>query len=230
MVIKLHGIQYSTCTRRVLTTAQEIGVKIELVPVDLAKGEHKTEEFIAKKQPFGIIPVLEDEDGFQIYESRAIARYLVVKYGNGSSLLPPPTDIRKYALFEQAASIEYSSFDPPCSGLVFERMFAEKKGLKPNEAVAEKHHAALKSKLDGYERILSKQKYLAGDVSSFDILFLTKMADHSSQTYTLADLFHLPYGALCYKLDPELYDSRPSVKRWWDDITSREAWKAANNF
>ncbi|KAG8725004.1 hypothetical protein FRC09_010208, partial [Ceratobasidium sp. 395] len=146
--VKLHGIQYSTCTRRVLTTANEIGVKVNLIPVDLAKGEHKTEEFIATKQPFGIIPVLEDEDGFQVYESRAISRYLVAKYGNGSSLLPPPTDLKKYALFEQAASIEYSSFDPPCSGLVFERMFAEKKGLKPNEAVAEKHHAALKSKLD----------------------------------------------------------------------------------
>lgn len=50
---------YSTCTRRVLTTANEIGVTVELVPVDLSKGEHKTEEYLSTKQPFGVIPVLE---------------------------------------------------------------------------------------------------------------------------------------------------------------------------
>ncbi|KAG9123814.1 hypothetical protein FRC07_013862 [Ceratobasidium sp. 392] len=212
MPIKLHGIQYSTCTRRVLTTANEIGVKVEIVPVDLAKGEHKTPEYIATKHPFAIIPVLEDEDGFQVYESRAISRYLVAKHGKGSSLLPPPTDVKNYALFEQAASIEYSSFDPSASGLAAERVFAKMKGQTPNEAFAEKYVATLNAKLDAYDRILAKTKYLAGD------------------TYTLADLFHLPYGAMAYKLEPSLFDSRPNVKRWWDDITSREAWKAANNF
>ncbi|QRV93594.1 glutathione S-transferase [Ceratobasidium sp. AG-Ba] len=187
--VKLHGIPYSTCTRRVITTCNEIGVKVDLVKVDLAKGEHKTPEFIATKQPFGIIPVLEDEDGFQVYESRAIARYLVAKYGNGSSLLPTPSDAKAYALFEQAASIEYSAFDPPASGLAYERVFAPKKGLTTNE-----------------------DKYLAGE------------------TFTLADLFHLPYGAMVYQLEPSLFDSRPAVKKWWDDITSRESWKAANTF
>ncbi|QRV78833.1 glutathione S-transferase [Ceratobasidium sp. AG-Ba] len=189
VTVKLHGIPYSTCTRRVITTCNEIGVKVDLVKVDLAKGEHKTPEFIATKQPFGIIPVLEDEDGFQVYESRAIARYVVAKYGKGSALLPPPTDVKPYALFEQAASIEYSAFDPPASGLAYERVFAPKKGLTTNE-----------------------DKYLAGE------------------TFTLADLFHLPYGAMVYQMEPSLFDSRPAVKKWWDDITSRESWKAANAF
>lgn len=40
------------------------------------------------------------------------------------------------------------------------RMF----GAEPDEALAEKHRATLVAKLDGYERILSKQKYLAGEV------------------------------------------------------------------
>ncbi|KAG9087249.1 hypothetical protein FS749_003064 [Ceratobasidium sp. UAMH 11750] len=212
VTVKLHGIQYSTCTRRVIATCNEIGVNVTIVPIDLAKGEHKTEEYINKKHPFAIIPVLEDEDGFQIYESRAISRYLVAKYGKGSPLLPPPSDIKAYGLFEQAASVEYSSFDPSASGLAFERVFAPGKGLTTNEVLAEKYVATLKSKMDGYERILSKSKYLAGD------------------TFTLADLFHLPYGAMVYKLEPSLFDSKPGVKRWWDDISSREAWKAANNY
>lgn len=42
-----------------MTTANEIGVDVEIIPVDLYKGEHKAEEFLATKQPFGVIPILE---------------------------------------------------------------------------------------------------------------------------------------------------------------------------
>ena len=39
------------------------------------------------------------------------------------------------------------------------------RGLTPNEELAKKYVNTLLAKMDGYERILSKQKYLAGDVS-----------------------------------------------------------------
>lgn len=42
-----------------MATCNEIGVEVELVFVDQPKGEHKTEEYLATKQPFGVIPVLE---------------------------------------------------------------------------------------------------------------------------------------------------------------------------
>ena len=67
----------------------------------------------------------QDEDGTQLFESRAICRYLTLKYGKDSGLIPSQSDIKAYVLFEQAASIEYSSFDPPASGLTFERHFAK---------------------------------------------------------------------------------------------------------
>ena len=38
------------------------------------------------------------------------------------------------------------------------------RGETGNEDVFARHVAALEAKLDGYEAILSKQKYLAGDV------------------------------------------------------------------
>lgn len=61
-----------------------------------------------------------DEDGFQLFESRAISRYLAEKYGNGKLL---PTDLKGKALFEQAASIEQAQFDPYASGLSVEKVF-----------------------------------------------------------------------------------------------------------
>ncbi|ELU45264.1 glutathione S-transferase [Rhizoctonia solani AG-1 IA] len=187
---------YSTCTKRVWTTAKEIGVDVTIVPVDLAKGAHKDPAYIENYHPFGIIPVLEvgpDEDGTKIYESRAIARYLVAKYGKGSPLLPAASDAKAYGLFEQAASIEYSSFDPSASGLAFERVFGPMRGLEPNKDLVKKYVDTLDAKLDGYERILAKQKYL---------------------TFTLADLFHLPYGKMVYDLEPQLFSKREHLKNF----------------
>ena len=63
-------------------------------------GQHKSEEF-RELQPFGKIPALED-DGYFIYESRAIIKYLAKKYaGQGTKLIPAEDDVKSYALFEQ---------------------------------------------------------------------------------------------------------------------------------
>ncbi|CAE6455670.1 hypothetical protein ACGC1H_005795 [Rhizoctonia solani] len=209
VTVKLYGMPYSTCTKRVWTTAKEIGVNVEIVPVDLSKGAHKDPSYVDNFHPFGIIPVLEDEDGTKIYESRAISRYLVAKYAPDSSLLPKASDAKAYGLFEQAASVEYSTFDPPASSLAYEKVFAPMRQLKTNEELVKKYVDTLNAKMDGYERILSKQKYLAGN------------------TFTLADLFHLPYGAMLDQLEPSVLSSKPHVKAWWADITSRDSWKAA---
>ncbi|KAJ1305662.1 hypothetical protein OPQ81_000657 [Rhizoctonia solani] len=208
MVVKVYGMGKSAGTRRVLMTCHELGVEYEIKLVDLYKGEQKNPEFIAKMQPFGATPVLVDEDGTQLFESRAIARYLVAKYGKDSTLVPSPKDLKAYGLFEQAASIEYSSFDPAATGLYLENLYAMIENREPNTALIEKHRQTLVTKLEAYERILSKQKYLAGDV------------------FTLADLFHVQFGKEIEPYAPGIFDSQPNVKRWWADITARESWKA----
>ncbi|CAF3681286.1 unnamed protein product [Rotaria socialis] len=66
MTITVYGSYRSTCTKRVLTTLHEKGLKFEFQPIDLSKGEQKDPKYLEEKQPFGVIPVLVD-DGFQIY-------------------------------------------------------------------------------------------------------------------------------------------------------------------
>lgn len=209
MTIKVYGLAFSTCTQRVLTTLTEKGLKYELVPVDFANGEHKSEKYLNEKQPFGVIPVLVDEDGFQIYESRAICRYLEAKYkGKGTELVP--NDAAAKGLFEQGASIEISYFDPSASGIVFERVFKSMKGLgDADEARVSSLKSQLSDRLDVYDKILAKQPYIGG------------------QVFTLADLFHLPYGKKLVDIgEGQLFESRPNVKRWWNTITSRPSWQA----
>ncbi|KAI4305953.1 hypothetical protein L6164_029278 [Bauhinia variegata] len=72
--------------KRVVACLVEKGIEFEAVPIDLFKGEHKTPDFL-KKQPFGLLPVVEDGD-FTLFESRAIMRYYAEKYKNqGTDLL-----------------------------------------------------------------------------------------------------------------------------------------------
>lgn len=47
------------------------------------------------------------------------------------------------------------------------------------------------------------------------------------QNFTLADLFHLPYGTQLFDIgEDHFFESRPHVKDWWERITSRPSWKA----
>lgn len=72
MVLKLYGSAMSTS--RVLVTILEKELPYEFILIDIAKGDQKSEEY-RKLQPFGKVPVL-DDDGFLIFESRAICKYL----------------------------------------------------------------------------------------------------------------------------------------------------------
>ena|SRR5271163_4020205 len=100
MTIKVHGSAGSPCTRVVLMALVEKKVPYELVSVDVMNGENKKPPFLAK-QPFGKVPVLED-NGFFVYESRAIAKYIAKKYaGQGTKLYPDEKDLKEFAMFEQ---------------------------------------------------------------------------------------------------------------------------------
>lgn len=122
MVLKLYGNPMSTCTKRVAVVLIEKKVPFEVVAIDFSKNEHKSAAFTAK-QPFGQVPYI-DDDGFILFESRAIARYVAYKYASqGTPLVPAVEDLQAYARFEQAASIESSNFDPFASGVAMEKVF-----------------------------------------------------------------------------------------------------------
>jgi glutathione S-transferase len=57
MVLKLHGMHMSTCTRKVAATLVEKHVPFEFVSVDIFKGEHKQPAHL-KNQPFGVVPFI----------------------------------------------------------------------------------------------------------------------------------------------------------------------------
>ncbi|KAF8469884.1 glutathione S-transferase-like protein [Russula ochroleuca] len=205
MAFTLHGSSEFTCTRRVALIAKERNVPYRLITVDVKGGEHKQPAHL-KHQPFGQVPYIIQEDGFELFESRAIGRYIAT-LGSGPELIP--TEPKAHAKFEQAAGIEYAQFDPVANGIVKEKIYKPFFEVATDETKVQELTAQLESKLDGYETLLSKQKYLAGN------------------EVTLADLFHLPYGSIVFEeLGYGSLDKRLNVKRWWKDISSRPAWQA----
>jgi glutathione S-transferase len=60
--------------QKVTFAFKELGLDCKLVPIDLAKGEHRQPAFLAKN-PFGRVPVLVDGD-LTLPESHAILAYL----------------------------------------------------------------------------------------------------------------------------------------------------------
>ncbi|KAF9499089.1 glutathione S-transferase-like protein [Pleurotus eryngii] len=192
MVLKLYGSPGSTCTKKVATVLIELNVPFELVPIDMMKREHKAPQYL-EKHPFGKVPYI-DDGGFILYESRAISRYLATKYsGQGTQLIPK--DLQTWARFEQAASVEVCNFDPYASGIVAERYFKPMLGQAPDEERVKGLIEKLNASLDAYDIILSKQKFLGGD------------------EFTLADLFHLPFGSLLPTSGVNAIQERPNVKR-----------------
>jgi len=202
MVLKLYGIYMSPSVRLAAAVLLEKQVPYELVAVDFINHECKTPEYLTK-QPFGQVPYI-DDDGFILYESRAICYYIASKYPNqGTSLLP--TGLQANALHQQAVSVEAFQFHHHAIQAIRE-IFKPNRDLTPDKDVFEKHIADLSGKLDVYDNILSKQKYLAGD------------------EITLVDFFHLPAGFTLGNLGTNIMESKPNVARWYKDISSRDSW------
>nr|AHA46527.1 phi class glutathione S-transferase [Larix kaempferi] len=205
-VIKVHGHHFSTATAMVFCCLNEKQVEYEFVVVDLPTGAHKKPQYLALN-PFGVVPTIQDGD-LILFESRAIVRYLAKKYaGQGTDLLG--STLAEQALVDQWCEVQSQSFFSPAAAILFQTVLLPIRGGTTDEAAVAINIEKLNKVLDIYEERLSKSKYLAGDF------------------FSLADLTHLPWTqylvTACKKGD--LISSRKHVKAWWDDISSRPAWK-----
>ncbi|KAK0368714.1 hypothetical protein CLIM01_13926 [Colletotrichum limetticola] len=173
-------------------------------------GEHKNPAYVKERHPFGRIPVIQDGD-FQLFESRAIFRYLVTEFGGPISSLDAVMsgDPVTVGNFEKALSIDYSYFDPSVRTLCNEKMW--KNPAEPAYPFqVEKATEMFKTALDYYEDFLGSNAYLAGN------------------NFSLADIHIFTWMPYIHLLG--LYEevtARPHVEDLWKPVSGRSAWKSA---
>ncbi|CAG8742450.1 4846_t:CDS:2 [Funneliformis caledonium] len=207
MAIEFITFSESGFTLFLVSICKELGIDYKLsAPAKLE--DIKTPEYLATKHPFGKVPVLID-DGFQIYESSAIARYLISKYQKTkTSTILIPTDLQKAALVNQFISVGYSYFSDPAKKLISQEFNEKHEGVAKDPEVVKEACEELNKVFDIYEKLLEGKDYLAGEFSLADILHSTIMQC----------IVHFGHG--------DLIENRPNISKWWKNLSERECWKS----
>ncbi|XVF21931.1 hypothetical protein REPUB_Repub12eG0131500 [Reevesia pubescens] len=205
-VRKVYGTPSCPATMRVLASLFEHGLDFDFISVDLKAGNHMNESLILSLNPFGQVPILQDDQDLTLFESRAIMRFISHHY-------PKPGKEQVYEAPRQQGivagwiDVEDHQFDPPASKLRMELLEKSQNGLSADKQVFAEEEAKLARVLDVYEERLKHSNYLGGD------------------KFTSADLTHLPN--LYYLMQTSvkrLFDERPHVSAWCTNLLARPAW------
>lgn len=94
-MLKIWGRKNSSNVRKPLWAAEELGLAYEAIDAGGAFGVVDTPEYRAMN-PNGRVPVIED-DGFVLWESNAIVRYLLAKHAPESNWYPADPQARAIA-------------------------------------------------------------------------------------------------------------------------------------
>ncbi|WP_236001808.1 glutathione S-transferase N-terminal domain-containing protein [Paraburkholderia elongata] len=85
-MIRLYDFELSGSCYKIRLFLNILGVEYEKQPVDFVSKEHKNESYL-KLNPFGEIPILEDED-LRLRDAQAILIYLAKKYDGSGQWFP----------------------------------------------------------------------------------------------------------------------------------------------
>ena len=91
-MLKIWGRVNSVNVKKALWAADELGLKYERFHAGMAFGVTKTPEYL-KMNPNSLVPTIED-DGFVLWESHSIVRYLCAKHSMGKLC---PSDLKARA-------------------------------------------------------------------------------------------------------------------------------------
>lgn len=200
--MKLYDFAFSPNCRKVRAVAYELGVPLDHAHVDLVKGGGQRPDYLTLN-PNGRVPTLVDDDGFVLWESTAIMRYLSEK--KDGALVP--RDARGRAEVDRWLAWQLAHLGPAISKVALERIVKKLTGGgAPDEAAIAAGSADFAKLTRILDAALDGREYLAGSLSIADFA----LASH----YSVAPMCGLdlsPFGRVNAWLERVL--SRPSMKR-----------------
>jgi glutathione S-transferase len=194
-MLKVWGRVSSINVQKVVWCADEMGLRYERIDCGGKFGINDTPEYLAMN-PNGLVPVIE-EDGFVLYESNAIVRYLA----SGSETLFPAQP-RRRADIDRWMEWQSTGFTPAMWGAFWQliRTAQDKRDMaavEASRAKGEKHAGILDAHLAG-------RRYLTGDA------------------FTAADIV-VGCAAHRWLNLPVKREPRPHLERWYAELKARPA-------
>lgn len=184
---------------RIPIALEELGLPYELKPVNVRKGEQKTEAFLALN-PNSKVPVLVDSDDnnekpFVLTESGAILIYLAEKTGR----LLPSHGAGRYRVFEQL--LFHGTGIGPSLG---QSGYFQRQAPEVIPFAIERFRNEVARTLRVLDGVLGNSSYVAGD------------------EYTIADIAHFGWMWRREFANVELADT-PNIARWYEQMMERPA-------
>jgi glutathione S-transferase len=197
-MLKIWGRTNSVNVKKALWVAEELGLKYERIDAGMQFGVTKTPEYLAMN-PNSLVPTIED-DGFVLWESHTIVRYLAAKHGMGTLC---PSDLKARADVERWMDWAFT-FQNAMRAVFWNliRTAPEKRDMK----AVEEGRAQSAKLLEVLERNLQSKPYVGGNA------------------FTMGDI---PIGCEVQRWMrvPIERPAFPKVQAWFDRLGERAAFR-----
>lgn len=196
-MLKIWGRLSSINVRKVVYTAQELGLPFERTDAGLEYGIVKTPEYLSRN-PNALVPTVEDGD-LRLWESNVIVRYLCAKHSTGNLY---PIELPQRFNAERWMDWQQTTINPVGRN-AFVQWFRTPAAERSMEVIAQSTAATerLMALLDDH---LARQPFMAGD------------------RLTMADI---PMACELHRWQglPQPRPERKHLQRWYDAMRARPA-------
>lgn len=200
-MLKIWGRNNSSNVQKAMWAVGELGLPHTRIDIGGAFGKNNEAPYLAMN-PNGLVPTLEEDDGFTLWESNSVVRYLAGKYDKANVLEPkdPKARARASMWMDWQLSVCGPAITPVFWGLV--RTPPEKRDMAAIKAAQEKTVKAFKM-LDDQ---LGRTQYAAGEAFSYG---------------------DIPVGVMCFRFRKLVPDrpAMPNLDRWYDALEKRKAFQ-----
>ena len=194
-MLRLWGRTSSINVRKVIWTAQELDLTVQRTDAGGQFGLVREAEYLGHN-PNGLVPLIED-DGYRLWESNVIVRYLCARYAHGGLY---PDEIAQRFIAEQWMDWQQTTFNPAGRD-AFVQLIRTPAAERDEARITHSVNSTVPL-LATLEAHLGKHAFMAGD------------------KFSMADI---PVGCEIHRWFglPLQHPSLPHIERWFQSLCER---------